>query len=45
MQTSFSELNINKTIKSQIDKLRTRDNKNFPAYFFYKKRKYIIKLN
>jgi|TARA_B110000914_G_C15447380_1_gene439146 methionyl-tRNA formyltransferase len=45
IQTSFSELNINKTIKSQIDKLRTRDNKNFPAYFFYKKRKYIIKLN
>ena len=45
IQASFSELDINKTIKSQIDKLRTRDNKDFPSYFFYKKRKYIIKLN
>tara|TARA_A100001015_G_C15029036_1_gene732086 strand:- start:2483 stop:3106 length:624 start_codon:yes stop_codon:yes gene_type:complete len=42
---SLSELNINKSIKSQIDKLRTRDNNNFPAYFIYKKRKYIIKIN
>ena len=37
--------NINKSIKSQIDKLRTRDNNNFPAYFIYKKRKFIIKIN
>jgi methionyl-tRNA formyltransferase len=45
IQASFSELNINRTIKSQMNKLRTRDNVNFPAYFFYKKKKYIIKLN
>jgi len=45
IQSSFSELNINKTIKSQIDKLRTRNNKSFPAYFYFKKRKYIIKIN
>ncbi len=45
IQASFSELNINKTIKSQMNKLRTRDNVNFPAYFFYKKKKYTIKLN
>ena len=44
IQASFSELNINKTIKSQMNKLRTRDNVNFPAYFFYKKKKYTIKL-
>jgi methionyl-tRNA formyltransferase len=43
--STLSELNIKKSIKSQIDKLRTRDNNNFPAYFMYKKRKYIIKIN
>lgn len=41
---SFSEINIDKSIKSQINKIRTRDNKSYPAYFFYKKRKYIIKI-
>ena len=45
IQPSLSELNINESIKSQIDKLRTRDNNNFPAYFIYKKRKFIIKIN
>ena len=35
--SSFSELNINKSIKSQINKIRTRDNKNFPSYFIYKR--------
>ena len=43
--SSLSELNINKSIKSQIDKIRTRDNKNFPSYFIYKKRKYKIQIN
>ena len=43
--SSFNELNINKSIKSQINKIRTRDNKNFPSYFIYKKRKYTIKIN
>jgi len=45
IKSTFSELNINKSIKSQIEKLRTRDNNNFPAYFIYKKIKYIIKIN
>jgi methionyl-tRNA formyltransferase len=45
IEPSMSKLNIDRSIKSQIDKLRTRDNKKFPAYFYYKKRKYIIKLN
>ena len=45
IQSSFSEININKSIKSQFNKLRTRDNKNYPAYFYYKKRKYIIKIS
>ena len=42
IQASFSELNINKTIKSQMNKLRTRDNVNFPAYFFYKKKNILL---
>lgn len=45
IQPSFSEIDINKSIKSQFNKLRTRDNKNYPAYFYYKKRKYIIKIS
>ena len=44
ISNKVSELNINKSIKNQINKIRTRDNKNFPACFYYKKRKYIIKL-
>jgi methionyl-tRNA formyltransferase len=43
--SSLSELNVNKSIKSQINIIRTRDNKNFPSYFIYKKRKYTIKIN
>ena len=45
ISNKVSELNINKSIKNQINKIRTRDNKNFPACFYYKKRKYIIKEN
>ena len=41
---TLSEIIIDKSIKSQINKIRTRDNENYPAYFFYKKRKYIIKI-
>ncbi len=44
IKNSFSEININKSIKSQINKIRTRDNNDFPAFFYYKKRKYIMKL-
>ena len=38
------KLNINKTLKSQFDLLRTSDNKTYPAYFEYRKNKYIIKI-
>lgn len=40
-----SKLNINKSIKSQINLLRSVDNINFPAYFYYKKKKYVLKIS
>lgn len=39
-----SELNINKSIKSQFNLLRVVDNNNYPAYFHYKNNKYVIKI-
>ena len=39
-----SELNINKNIKSQFNLLRICDNEKFPAFFIYKKKKYILKI-
>jgi methionyl-tRNA formyltransferase len=39
-----SELNINKTIKQQFNFLRICDNDIYPAHFFYKKNKYILKI-
>ena len=39
-----SELNINKTIKSQFNLLRTADNLLYPSYFKFKKQKYILKI-
>lgn len=39
-----SQLNINKSMKSQINLLRICDNENFPAFFYYLKKKYIIKI-
>ena len=39
-----SRLNINKTLKEQFNLLRIVDNKSFPAFFCYKKRKYILKI-
>ena len=41
---NLSKININKSIISQINIIRTRDNQKFPSYFFYKKRKYYLKL-
>ena len=43
-KSTASKIDITKTIKSQINIMRTRDNNNFPSYFYYKKRKFIIKL-
>ena len=40
-----AEININKTIKSQFNLLRSVDNNNFPAFFNYKNNKYIIKIS
>ena len=39
-----SQININKSIKSQFNILRVCSNKNYPAYFKYKKRKFVIKI-
>ncbi len=41
---NLSKIDIKKSIISQINIIRTRDSRNFPGYFFYKKRKYFFKL-
>lgn len=40
-----SELDIDKTIKSQFNLLRIVDNKHYPAFFIYKSKKYILKID
>jgi len=39
-----SELNINKSIKSQFNLLRICDNENYPSFFRYKKNFYYLKI-
>ena len=39
-----SELKINYTLKKLFNKLRIVDNNNYPAFFKYKKKKYILKI-
>jgi len=39
-----SEININKSIKSQFNLIRVCDNKKYPLFFYYKKRKYYLKV-
>ncbi|MCH9769452.1 MAG: methionyl-tRNA formyltransferase [Gammaproteobacteria bacterium] len=39
-----SQLDIDKTIADQFNLLRIADNERYPAYFLYKNRKYIIKI-
>tara|TARA_B100000035_G_C21030114_1_gene567982 strand:+ start:914 stop:1561 length:648 start_codon:yes stop_codon:yes gene_type:complete len=39
-----SEINIKKSILSQFNLLRSVDNLNFPAFFYYKGKKYILKI-
>jgi len=39
-----SELDINKSIKSQFNLLRICDNESYPAYFYLKKKKYTLKI-
>ena len=38
------ELDIEKTIKEQFNHFRIADNDNFPLYFMYKNKKYILKV-
>lgn len=39
-----SQLNINKSIKSQFNLLRICDNDRYPAFFVHKKKKFLIKI-
>ena len=39
-----SLINLNKSIKSQFDLLRVSDYKNYPCYFYFKNKKYYLKL-
>jgi methionyl-tRNA formyltransferase len=39
-----SKININKNIKSQFNLLRISNNNDWPAFFLYKKNKYILKI-
>ena len=39
-----SEININQSIKSQFNKLRIVNNKKWPAFFYFKNIKYILKI-
>jgi methionyl-tRNA formyltransferase len=39
-----SELNINQSIKKQFNLMRVNDNKNYPSFFNYMGKKYIINL-
>ena len=39
-----SKLNINKSIKKLFNQMRIANNQDWPAYFIYRKKKYIIKI-
>jgi methionyl-tRNA formyltransferase len=39
-----NELNINKSIKSQFNLLRVGNNNSFPSFFYFQKKKYILKI-
>ena len=39
-----SKLNINKNLKENFNLLRVVDNEKYPAFFNYKKKKYILKI-
>lgn len=41
---SDSELNIDKSLREQINLLRVCDNERYPAYFIYNNNKYVIKI-
>ena len=39
-----NELNINKSIKSQFNLLRVGNNNSWPSFFYFQKKKYILKI-
>ena len=39
-----SELDAHKTISEQFNLLRVVDNERYPAFFYYKNKKYILKI-
>lgn len=39
-----SEININKTLKSQFSLIRTCDNERYPAFFKYKNKTFVLKI-
>ena len=39
-----SELDVHKTISEQFNLLRVVDNERYPAFFYYKNKKYILKI-
>jgi len=39
-----NELSVNKSIKSQFNKMRVADNQRYPLYFRYRGKKYVIKI-
>ena len=41
---SDSKLNVNKTLKQQFNLLRINDNNLFPSFFYFKGKKYILKI-
>jgi len=41
---SHSKLDINKSLKQNFNLMRISNNKKWPSYFIYKKKKYIIKI-
>ena len=41
---NHSELNLNKTLKQNFNLMRISNNKEWPAFFYYKKKKFIIKI-
>lgn len=43
--TKDSELDINKTIKQQFNHLRINDNEHYPSFFYYRGKKFIIKIS
>lgn len=40
-----NELNINRSIKSQLNKIRVADNKRYPLYFRFKGKKFILRIS